>query len=124
MRRAKARAAATGQTLTRLITEALAEKLAKPAGRGRKPWMQLAGALRHDRAESRRILRCIEREFEVVEPEIGQCSSIIRHGLRMAGTPIPANDTWIAALAREHALPILSRNAHFDAVRDVHRLEW
>ncbi len=69
IRRAKARAAATGQTLTRLVTEALTEKLAKPAARVQKPWMSLAGAFEKDKAESLRILRRIEREFERVEPE-------------------------------------------------------
>lgn len=69
IRRAKARAAATGQTLTRLVTEALTEKLAKPATRTVKPWMRLAGAFRKDKAESKRILRRIEQEFEVVEAE-------------------------------------------------------
>jgi predicted nucleic acid-binding protein len=34
------------------------------------------------------------------------------------------NDTWIAALAREHALPVLSNGTHFDAVRDVRRMGW
>ena len=48
----------------------------------------------------------------------------IRYDLRTAGTPIPVNDTWIAALAREHALPVLSNDTHFDAVRDVRRLGW
>ena len=48
----------------------------------------------------------------------------IRHDLRLAGTPIPVNDTWIAALAREHSLPVLSTDAHFDAVRDVSRVGW
>ncbi len=48
----------------------------------------------------------------------------IRHDLRIAGTPIPVNDTWIAALAREHALPVLSKDVHFDAVRDIHRMSW
>jgi predicted nucleic acid-binding protein len=48
----------------------------------------------------------------------------IRHDLRAAGRPIPVNDTWIAALARQHALPVLSNDTHFDAVRDVRRLGW
>jgi uncharacterized protein DUF6364 len=69
IRRAKARAAATGQTLTRLVTDALQEKLAKPTARPRRPWMKLAGAFRKDRVESRRILDRIEQEFEVLEPE-------------------------------------------------------
>lgn len=50
MRRAKARAAATGQTLTRLVTQALTEKLAKPAAHSRKPWMRFAGVFKKDKA--------------------------------------------------------------------------
>ena len=38
----------------------------------------------------------------------------LRHFLRAEGRPIPSNDTWIAALAREHHLPILTHDAHFD----------
>ena len=48
----------------------------------------------------------------------------IRSELRKTGKPIPANDAWIAALAREHNLPILSRDAHFERVRGVRRLTW
>jgi hypothetical protein len=69
IRRAKARAAATGQTLTRLVTEALTEKLAKPTARAHRPWMRLAGAFKNDCAESHRILHRIDAEFEVFEPE-------------------------------------------------------
>src|ERR1041385_2168969 len=31
----------------------------------------------------------------------------LRKRLKDAATPIPSNDTWIAALARQHRLPIL-----------------
>jgi predicted nucleic acid-binding protein len=48
----------------------------------------------------------------------------IRQQLKRAGAPLPANDVWIAALARQHELPILSRDAHFDAVPGLHRLSW
>lgn len=69
-RRAKARAAESGQTLTRLLSEAIDEKLARPTSASRKkPWMSFAGAFKRDRAESRRILERIEAEFEVIEPE-------------------------------------------------------
>ncbi len=44
--------------------------------------------------------------------------------LRAAGRPIPSNDIWIAALARQHDLPILSRDAHFDRVLGIARLTW
>ena len=48
----------------------------------------------------------------------------VRHELRLAGHPIPENDIWIAALARQHQLPIVSRDEHFDAVHGVRRIDW
>jgi tRNA(fMet)-specific endonuclease VapC len=63
------------------------------------------------------------RVLEVTDATSRHYASI-RHDLKTAGTPIPVNDTWIAALAREHALAILSNDEHFDAVRDVQRKGW
>lgn len=48
----------------------------------------------------------------------------IRSEQRDKGRPIPANDLWIAALARQHRLPVLSRDRHFDLVEGVHRIGW
>lgn len=42
--------------------------------------------------------------------------------LRRAGTPIPINDIWIAALAVEHSFLLYSRDAHFDLVPSIPRL--
>ncbi|MBM3882777.1 MAG: type II toxin-antitoxin system VapC family toxin [Verrucomicrobia bacterium] len=39
-------------------------------------------------------------------------------------TPIPANATWIAALARQHGLPVLSNDPHFDAVPGTQRIAF
>ena len=36
--------------------------------------------------------------------------------LRKIGAPIPTNDLWIAALARQHRLPLFSLDAHFSAI--------
>jgi predicted nucleic acid-binding protein len=44
--------------------------------------------------------------------------------LRQSGKPIPANDLWIAALCRQHALPLLSHDHHFDVVAGIQRLDW
>lgn len=44
--------------------------------------------------------------------------------LKRSGTPIPANDLWIAALCRQHALPLVSRDHHFDLVKGLHRIDW
>lgn len=48
----------------------------------------------------------------------------IRTQLKAAGTPIPSNDAWIAALCRQHALPLLSRDQHFDLIKGLQRLGW
>lgn len=47
-----------------------------------------------------------------------------RTQLAQAGTPIPENDIWIAALALEHQLPLAARDAHFDRVSRLHYLNW
>lgn len=44
--------------------------------------------------------------------------------LKRKGRPIPQNDMWTAALARQHGLPVLSRDRHFDFIDGVRRLEW
>jgi predicted nucleic acid-binding protein len=48
----------------------------------------------------------------------------IRFTLHQNGTPIPENDVWIAATARLHGIPILTRDAHFDAVAGIERVAW
>ena len=48
----------------------------------------------------------------------------IRQQLKRAGSPLPTNDVWIAALAQQHDLAILSRDTHFDAVPTLTRLGW
>jgi tRNA(fMet)-specific endonuclease VapC len=44
--------------------------------------------------------------------------------LKRKGKPIPTNDIWIAALCRQHSLPLLSRDRHFDLVEGNDRIEW
>jgi len=48
----------------------------------------------------------------------------VRLMLRRKGRPIPANNVWIAALALQHRLPVLSRDAHFDSVDGLTRVSW
>jgi tRNA(fMet)-specific endonuclease VapC len=48
----------------------------------------------------------------------------VRSELKKAGTPIPSNDVWIAALCRQHSLPLVSRDRHFDFVAGIERLDW
>jgi len=48
----------------------------------------------------------------------------IRAELKKAGHPIPSNDLWIAALARQHKHSLLSRDGHFDFITDLKRIAW
>lgn len=48
----------------------------------------------------------------------------LRAVLERLGSPIPANDAWIAALALQHRLPVLSRDGHFDVVPNLDRRDW
>ncbi len=44
--------------------------------------------------------------------------------LKRSGKPIPANDLWIAALCRQHSLPLTSRDRRFDVVKGLQRIDW
>ncbi len=48
----------------------------------------------------------------------------IRSELKAAGTPIPANDLWIAALARHRHMRLVTRDGHFRRIRGIHTLSW
>ena len=64
------------------------------------------------------------RQWEVLE--ISKDTTVhyaeLRQRLKEAATPIPSNDTWIAALARQHGVSILSNDPHFDLVPGVERI--
>ena len=66
------------------------------------------------------------QNFEVlpITDETSITYAQVRVALKRAGTPIPANDVWIAALGLQHRLSILSRDTHFDAVDGIRRVNW
>ena len=43
--------------------------------------------------------------------------------LRTAGTPIPINDIWIAALALQHDLLLITRDPHFKRIPQLLQAE-
>jgi tRNA(fMet)-specific endonuclease VapC len=59
-----------------------------------------------------------------VDDETASQYARIRGELKKAGTPIPSNDLWIAALSRQHRLPLMSQDGHFDAVQGLKRIGW
>jgi len=61
--------------------------------------------------------------FEVVQETSFHYAELVAE-VRRIGKPIPTNDLWIAALCRQHALPLLSRDHHFDVIPALRRLTW
>ena len=72
------------------------------------------------------LLRRLEADSIILYPdrETADLYAAIRHGLKLRGRPIPENDLWIAALARQHSLEIVSRDPHFDHVAGIRRIGW
>ena len=59
-----------------------------------------------------------------VDEETSIYYATLRSELKRAGTPIPSNDVWIAALCRQHSFSVLSRDRHFDVVGGIERIDW
>jgi len=80
---------------------------------------------RHREAYERSLQRMLDRTTVLeIDIETARHYAAIRLELRAADTPIPANDVWIAALSRQHALPVMSRDRHFDFVGGLRRRTW
>lgn len=72
------------------------------------------------------LLRRLEADSTILFPnrETADWYATIRHDLNQRGQPIPEGDLWIAALARQHSLKIVSQDQHFDHVEKVRRIGW
>jgi tRNA(fMet)-specific endonuclease VapC len=66
------------------------------------------------------------RDFRIldIDEETTRFYATLRLELKKAGTPVPSNDAWIAALCRQHSLSLVSRDRHFDLIRGVRRIDW
>ena len=83
------------------------------------------GRSRHRRQYEQWLEELIEASDVLqVDRETAARYAAVRGELRRRGRPIPSNDTWIAALALQHDLTLLSRDAHFDEVSAVRRVHW
>ncbi len=78
----------------------------------------------------------IETNIERINAFAGSCSIItcdtetsrlygeIKNDLRLKGRPIPENDIWIAAIAKQYAMTLVSRDDHFKEIDDLLILTW
>ncbi|HEX9637809.1 MAG TPA: PIN domain-containing protein [Acidobacteriota bacterium] len=73
-----------------------------------------------------RLLATLIRESIVlpVEEATAEAYAQLRRQLRQRGRPIPENDLWIAALAQQHNLQVVTRDDHFEQIPDLQRIAW
>lgn len=76
--------------------------------------------------ENKEKLEGFLEECEVVGVDLDTARVFgkVRAQLKRAGNPIPANDMWIASIALQHGIPLLSKDAHFDTVAGLEVVRW
>jgi tRNA(fMet)-specific endonuclease VapC len=58
------------------------------------------------------------------DTEIARRYGEVKDRLRQKGRPIPENDIWIAAIALEHGLILVTRDVHFNEVEGLKIEGW
>lgn len=84
----------------------------------------LSGALKGGQAHQERArIHALLASGQVLDCDLETAEHYaqVKDELRRRGRPIPENDVWIAALARQHGLTLASRDGHFDEVRGLRR---
>ncbi len=65
-----------------------------------------------------------DSKFFRYDLETAQFYGIIKERLERKGTLIPDNDIWIAAIALQHNLILVTRYTHFDEIESLQTERW
>ncbi len=65
-----------------------------------------------------------ESAMMVCDAETAQHYGEVKNKLRLKGRPLPENDIWIAALALQHNLTLVTRDAHFQEIENLRVVAW
>ncbi|MEO1590471.1 MAG: type II toxin-antitoxin system VapC family toxin [Cyanobacteria bacterium J06632_22] len=90
------------------------------------------GELHYGARKSVQIQKNLERIEELVcEVAVIDCDADtarqygeVKNRLRVKGRPLPENDVWIAALALQHDLVLVTHDAHFQHVEGLQTVWW
>lgn len=90
------------------------------------------GELHYGARKSGRVQQNLERIEElVVDVTVIDCDAAtarqygdVKNRLRVKGRPLPENDIWIAALALQYDLVLVTRDAHFQHVEGLQTVRW
>jgi tRNA(fMet)-specific endonuclease VapC len=72
------------------------------------------------------VLEAFVTKNQIVHPDVATAKQYgqIKESLRAAGRPIPENDIWIAALARQHNFSLCTRDQHFRNIKGLKVVTW
>lgn len=65
-----------------------------------------------------------DTEILICDTETAAYYGQIKFLLKQKGKPIPENDIWIAASAKQHKLTLVSRDKHFAEIDGLDCVEW
>ena len=60
----------------------------------------------------------------VCDAETARQYGKVKNKLRLKGRPLPENDVWIATLALQYDLILVTRDAHFQEVENLKTVPW
>ncbi|MGH8001127.1 MAG: type II toxin-antitoxin system VapC family toxin [Brasilonema sp.] len=92
----------------------------------------IVGELYYGAYKSGRVAANLERiEKFVADNTVLQCDIVtaqlygqIKNSLKLKGRPIPENDIWIAAIALQYHLTLVSRDQHFQEIHGLAVETW
>lgn len=78
------------------------------------------------REENIRKVESFSKQCSVIvcDMKTAKFYGLIKSNLKAKGAPIPENDVWIAALAMQHKLSLVTRDKHFNSVAGIHITDW
>jgi tRNA(fMet)-specific endonuclease VapC len=71
-------------------------------------------------------IQLLSKQAEIIDvnSQTAKYYGQIKAQLKSQGTPIPENDIWIAALAVQHDIPLVTRDKHFKNIEGLALISW